>query len=106
MPEIGYLPCVNNYSFVFDIYKIDMNNFIVSFLIYWVDEDDEERVLAVQETVDGLIAKCHPAPFQSQGYSFPQNPGQPEDIFTIRVTGSEFYITMEELQQEMILQGV
>ncbi len=81
--------------------KLMCHNFIVSFLICLVDEEVVARL--VQNTTNLLIANTTLPPSKAR---VPQNHGQPEDIFTIRVTDSEFYITIEQLQQDMMLQGV
>ncbi len=89
----------------------------MSFLICLVDDEDDTIIidgseevspheLAVRNTVDRLIAQYHPGPFNSQGFSFPQNPGQPEDIFNMQVAESSFFFSTDQILQEMVLQGL
>ncbi len=58
---------------------------------------------AVRNTMNRLIELYHPAPFHCQGYTFPQNPGQPTRG---HICGRElFFLSAGQLQQEM-LQGL
>ena len=90
----------------------------MSFLICLVDKNDKRddstpiqqvptHQQAVHNTVDRLIELYHPATFHnSQGYTFPQKSGQPEDIFNIQVAESCFLFTTDQLLHQMALQGV